>query len=275
MIVTRWGVLRWAESSSNRGFAMQLATQIGIVLVAVWLTRGPLPRPARVVRVATGMLLAMVVSEAAYWAWFPDPTDSFTLLVICYRLSARLMLSGGVGPQLVVSATCVVAQIVALTVAGLPLPVVVAHTAALAFMCVLLLVGVASGHRQHLEGFYRSQMNSAAYAMASRPAAPTQDVPSAIREIAELVGRTLDVTRVDVWLPDERRTVMRWIDGYDGAGRPGPIPRDVPLSDHPEYLRGLERELLVQRYTLPAPGAATPVCPHVDRARIASVLEAR
>src|SRR5262249_53296630 len=99
------------------------------------------------------------------------------------------------------------------------------------------------------------------------------DVPSAIREITELAGETLEVSRVEVWLPDEQRTAMQWIDGYDCASRTHPARENIPLRDHPEYLSGLDREPLVQRYEWPAPVASAAVCPHVGGARVASVLE--
>src|SRR5262249_27930360 len=205
------------------------------------------------------MLLAMIVSEAAYYTWLPDPTDSFSLLLICYLLSARLMLSGGVTPQLVVSATCVVAQVVVLAVGGYPIPMLVAHAAVLGFVSALLLTGVAVTHHDELERFYRRRMNKVAFVMASRPTGQTQDVRSAIREITELAGQTLEVSRVEIWLPDEQHAAMHWIDGYDGASGSHPARDSIPLRDHPEYVNGLDREPLVQRYEWPGPVASVPV----------------
>jgi PAS domain S-box-containing protein len=268
----RWGLDHWARPASDHAFALQLATQVMIVLLAIWLTRGPVLNPARVPRFAIGMLLAMIVLEAIYHAWLPDPNDSFSLLLICYLLTARLMLSG-VAPQLVVSAACVIAQVVVLTVVGFPLSVVVAHAAVLAVVSGLLLVGVAGMRQDGLERLYRRRMNKVAFAVASRPTTQTTDVNSAIGELTALAGQTLEVSRVEVWLPDEQRTVMRWIDGYDCAAGDHPERPDIQLRDHPAYLSGLDREPLVQSYELPAPPSA-PVCPHVDGGGLASVLEA-
>jgi len=274
VIATRWGLVQWAKPWADGGFAVHLATQAGIVLLAVWLTRGPALRPERILRTEVGMLLAMIVSEAVYYAWLPDPTDSFSLLAICYLLTARLMLSGGVGPRLVVSATCVGAQAVVLALDGFPLPVIVAHVAVLTFVSALLLAGVAATHQDRLEQLYRRRMNKVAFAMASRPTAQTQDVRSLISQITELAGQTLEVSRVEVWLPDDQRTAMRWIDGYECASGEHLRREDVPLRDHREYLSGLDREPLVQSYELPATSASAPVCPHISSARVGSVLEA-
>jgi PAS domain S-box-containing protein len=135
-------------------------------------------------------------------------------------------------------------------------------------------MGVAVTRQDELERFYRRRMNRVAFAMASRPTAQTEDVLPAIRQITELAAQTLEVSRVEVWLPNEQRTAMRWIDGYECATGEHPARADVSLREHPEYLSGLDREPLMQRYEIPAPTASAPVCPHVDGARVASVLEA-
>jgi PAS domain S-box-containing protein len=269
---TRWGLDHWAKPASDHAFALQLATQIVIVLLAIWLTREPVLHPIRVPRVVIAMLLAIVGSEAIYHAWLPDPTDSFSLLLICYLLTARLMLSG-VAPQLVVSAACLIAQVVVLATAGFPVPVIVAHAAVLTVVSGLLLVGVAGMRRDELERLYRRRMNRVVFAVASRPSTQTTDVQSAIGQLTALAGQTLEVSRVEVWVPDEHRIAMRWIDGYDCATGEHPERPDIQLRDHPAYLSGLDREPLVQSYELPAP-PSTPVCPHVDRGGVVSVLEA-
>jgi len=112
-----------------------------------------------------------------------------------------------------------------------------------------------------------------AFAVASRPTTQTTDVQSAIAQITALAGQTLEVSRVEVWLPDEHRTAMRWIDGYECTSGEHPARPDIQLRDHPAYLSALDREPLVQRYELPASPSAA-VCPHVDGAGLASVLEA-
>src|SRR5262249_46506007 len=61
---------------------------------------------------------------------------------------------------------------------------------------------------------------------------------------------------------------------YDCASGEHPARAVVQLRDHPEYLRRLDREPLVQSYDLPPPTASAPACPHVGNARVASVLQA-
>ena len=271
VFATPGGLDRWANPSSDASFVAQLAIQVAIVLLAVVVTRGPALPPQRIERVAVGMLLAMLCSEAIFCALLPGPTDTFTLLVVCYLLSARLMFAGSVVPQLLISVACILAQTSVLVVARFPAPVVVANALVFVFISALLLVGVAVTYEDDLERLYRRQMNRVVFAMASRPAAEARDVRSSIRQMTELACRTLDATRVEVWLPNEELTVMRWIDGYESIAGRRAARAPISLRDHPEYASGLDRDPLVQSYQLPASAV---VCPHLEGAQVASVLEA-
>jgi signal transduction histidine kinase len=270
---TRWGAVGWTTEWSDSRSTLLLATQVVVVSLAVWLTRSP-QLPVQTLVIGTGMFLVLIASEAVHCAVLPDPIDSFTLVLICYLLGARLLLSGSLLPQLLVSAGAVVAQVIALAVAGSPLAVVAGNGAAFALLAGLLLVDIAVTRQEQLERLYRRRMNAVAFAMASRPASPTDDVQSTVREITELGGQTLGVTGVEVWLPDETRTVMCWLDGYDCTSDAHPPRDDVLLRDHPGYASSLDREPLVQSYELPGAAGSDPICPHVPATEVAAVLEA-
>src|SRR5262249_49840634 len=133
--------------------------------------------------------------------------------------------------------------------------------------------GAVVTYTDQVDRLYRREMNRAAFDMARRPASQTPDVPSAVRPITELAGQTLEVTRVEVWLPDDDRTVMRWIDGYDCATGNHPVREDVPLCDPLDAIGDAGEEPLTHGYDLPAPAGSLLGCPHGSR-QVASVLEA-
>jgi len=267
-------LVRWVSPQADRRFAFMLASQVAVILVAIALTRRRAQRPEGVRRVATAMLLALVVSGAIHHTLLPGPPDGFASLAIVYLLTARALLGDTLVPHLAISTTCVVAHVVVLAVAGFPLPIILADAAVLALASAMLLVGSAVRHQDALERLYRREMNRVAFTLASRNMIRTEDIAAAVREIIELAGQTLAVTRAEVWLLDGRRTAMRCIDGYERAPGARRARADVALGEHRGYVRDLDQEPLVQSYGPPAPASASSCCPHLAGVPESSALEA-
>ncbi len=123
------------------------------------------------------------------------------------------------------------------------------------FGAVLLLVGGSAGavgrmasvrRRRERREFERAQeQSSALLALSEHPAVAAGDLPAAFREICERAARTLGVSRVGIWLLDEKAGQLHAANVFDAATQSHVSGQVLSLSGAPRYLQVLQKERVI------------------------------
>jgi len=89
------------------------------------------------------------------------------------------------------------------------------------------------------------RQNRALVELASSKTLDSGDLPRALREITEATARTLEVTRVSVWLREPDCHDFRCADRFDLATLSHSGGEHLDIFEYPEYHKALEQERLI------------------------------
>ena len=89
------------------------------------------------------------------------------------------------------------------------------------------------------------RQNRALVELASSKTLDGGDFPHALSEITETTARTLEVSRVTVWICDSECRTLRAADRFDGSALTHSEGEEFHLTDYPDYLKALEHERIL------------------------------
>ncbi len=95
--------------------------------------------------------------------------------------------------------------------------------------------------RREREDRLTRQQESLTY-LATQPALHSGDLGKAFRQIVEVSAATLSVTRVNIWLYNDDRTLMQCFESFQSEGIPDAKGSVIRISQYPAYFSALENE---------------------------------